>query len=96
MYSLEFTDKQAEEIDSLTSGVFEFDPSKPQPRRLWLAVAQMAKGKAELMDDGYYHDGDDEELEPEGYEDEPDVWAADLRAIADIITDKFKPGDGQL
>ncbi len=85
-YSLEVSDKQREEIEALTEGVFKFDPDEPQPRRKWWAVAQMATGKAAMLEDGLY--GDDEEDVSE--------QAEELRDIADLILNEFQPGDGKV
>lgn len=85
-YSLEVSDQQREEIESLTSGVFKFDPDEPQPRRKWWAVAQMATGKAAMLEDGLYGD-DDEDIEEQ---------AQELRDIADLILNEFQPGDGKI
>lgn len=82
-YELEFSDQEIEEIEALgyTDG--------PKPRIEWIRLAQLALGKADMIDMGYYDDGSEND------EDDED-WAAELRLIANMIMRKFKPGDGQI
>lgn len=92
MHRLEFDPTAWEEIDSLLSNVTTLDWNPAEhglPRAMWLAVAQMALGKAQLMEDGYYDSGDDDD-------DCLDDWSRQLRDIAYTITDHFRPGDGNI
>jgi hypothetical protein len=92
MYELPFTDVQWVEINNLIDNSDdEFGPARP--RRQWYAIAQMALGKAEMIAAGLY---DTPGEDPTETEEGNAQWADTLRDIAKIITDKFKPGDGQL
>lgn len=79
-YVLEFTPKQLEEIECLGFDGLEVTLGEPLPRGHWLAIAQMALGKAQLVEAGYY--GDDE------LEDDT-VWADELREVAATILGSF-------
>ena len=61
-------------------------------RGQWMAIAHMALGKAERIESGHY--GDDGSEEDPDYD--PESWADQLRSIASVILDEFKPGDGKL
>lgn len=76
-----------EELDSLALGLFEVKDE--MPRNQWLALGFMANGKAQLIEQGRYDMGDEDNA------DNAD-WATDLRHIAHTVFDYFKPGDGKL
>jgi len=85
-YIIPFSDEQIIEIQSLTP--FEdngFDPEQGLERRIWIMIAQICIGKAEMVDAGYY--GRDRE--------DDDNWIVALTGIAATIMNKFRPGDGQ-
>ncbi len=84
--TLEFTPQEWEEIDSLASGLIEIKAD--MPRTHWIAIGNMALGKAQRLEEGAYGPDDD------GCDSER--WAEELRAIAAIIFDTFQPGDGRV
>lgn len=86
-YKMEFTAEQWEEIEGMGFEGFEPMPDKALSRVQWIAIAHMALGKAQRIEDGNYGGG------AEG--DDGD-WADELRAIACKILGKFKAGDGQM
>ena len=88
-YELNFSDRDWEELVSLTFEPFEFGYDEPLTRGQWLALAHMALGKAQLIDDGQYDIGD-------GHDSENPEWAAHLRSIAHRILDEFQPADGKI
>ena len=85
-FKMEFTDEQWEEISSMGFDSFEPVPGEPLSRGQWIAIAHMALGKAQRIEEGHYGGGE---------EDDPD-WAGELRGIASKIMDEFKPGDGKI
>ena len=89
-YKMEFTDKQWEEIVGMGFDGFEPMPDKAFSRVQWIAIAHIALGKAQRIEDGHYGGGAEGEDEDDG------DWADELRAIASKILDKFQPGDGQI
>lgn len=87
-YTFEFSSRLWEEVEALASGLFEINEDLTLPRRKWLALGQMALGKAQKMQEGYYGADDDET--------DIEQWTQDLQAIANTIFDFFKPGDGKI
>ena len=87
-FKMEFTAKQWEEIEGMGFDGFKPMPDTALSRVQWIAIAHMALGKAQRIEDGNYGGG------AEGEDDED--WADELRAIASKILDKFKAGDGQI
>lgn len=88
-FKLRFSEQQIEEIESMWCDGFEPDPTKPQPRNVWIAIGHMALGKAQRIEAGEYG-------EPEDDMDDNEDWVTDLRDIADIIFGEFKAGDGKV
>ena len=89
-YSFDFSDDQWEELESLGLEIGQLEGSITSlPRVAWMQLAMTALGKAQLIDEGRYDMGDEDD------EDNPE-WAAELREIARVILDKFQPGDGQI
>lgn len=87
-----FTAHNLEEIESLnglTLSLFETAPPR-MTREHWMLAAQVCLGKAQMLDDGYYGEID----EDEGVDIEE--WAEELRDIASAILSYFQPGDGKL
>lgn len=89
-YPLRFDPDQWEELIAMSFEPFEFGESDELTRGQWMALAHMALGKAQRVESGHYGDADEFEHQ------DSSRWAAELREIADIILDKFRPGDGQL
>ena len=89
-YELEFTEPQWEEIVNLGFEPFEVVPEESLTRGQWMAVADMALGKAWRLDRGDYALGEPDEAE------DNERWAEELREIAHIILNKLRPGDGQI
>ena len=85
-YALEFAPQEWEEIDSLASGIIEVNAD--MPRTNWMAIGNMALGKAQRLEEGAYGLADDEC--------DSERWAEELRAIADKIFSEFQPGDGRV
>lgn len=79
-----FSDQDWEEIASLGFEPFTIEPGQALTRQQWMAVAHMALGKAQRIENGDYG------------EDVDNGWADQLRLIAETITDHFRPGDGNL
>lgn len=94
LYELDFTDKQWEELNSLSCGVFDVQQGDALPRPHWLTLANVALGKAQLVEQGHYNMGAGTELETE--EEFNERWAQEMRDIAQIILDFFQPGDGKI
>ncbi len=90
-YSLEFSESQQEEIISLGFEPFEPDPTQPMIRGQWMAIAEMALGKAVRIERGDY-----EAITEDGFDSDDREWAEELRDIAHIILGFFQPGDGKL
>jgi hypothetical protein len=88
-HKLEFSSRQWEELESLSFVPFTFSQGDALTRAQWLALANMAVGKAERIDAGDYGQRD----EAEGFD--PAAWSRDLRGIAAEILANFKPGDGK-
>lgn len=81
LHELEFTDSQWEEIFSFGFEPFEISHlGEPMTRAQWMAVADMALGKATRIRRGYFGEDADNEK-----------WIAELEAIAEIILEKFPP-----
>lgn len=86
-YALSFTEKQWEEIEALAFPGFDprFFPVKT--RGEWMAIQNMLLGKALRIERGDFSlqetDGDE-------------IWAGELRLIADVIYREFKAGDGKI
>ena len=89
-YKIEFTDVQWEEIASMAFDGFEPVPGEPLSRGQWIAIAHMALGKAQRIEEGHYGDG------AEGEDDDDEHWADELREIASQILNEFKPGNGKI
>ena len=89
LYSLEFSDADWEELESLSFSPFEFAQGESLTRPQWFALAMIALGKASLIEAGEYAIGD-------GHDHEDAAWVEQLRSIAERILDKFQPGDGQI
>ena len=88
-YQIGFTRKQWQEIESMGFEGFEPMPDEPLSRCQWMAIAHMALGKAQRIEEGHYGDG------AEGEDEDDESWADELRGIASQILDEFKPGDGK-
>ncbi len=88
-HSIDFTPRQWEEICSCSFEPFDIAEGEALTRGQWLAVAQMTLGKSVMLAEGRYDLGDDDDADNE-------LWADELREIADIILAKFQPGDGNL
>lgn len=82
-YTLEFSEAQWVEIESL--GFTGFQPTGSMYRDQWMAVANLADGKAWAIEQGRYDTGIDDP-----------TWPDELRTIAEVVHKKFRPGDGQL
>lgn len=89
-YKLKFSSQQWEELISMTFEPFTFGKGARLTRGQWMAMGEMALGKAQRVDAGIYKIGeqDDEVNMPQ--------WAEELRDIAAVIFDFFQPGDGKL
>lgn len=88
-HSIDFTPRQWEEICSCSFEPFDIAEGEALTRGQWLAVAQMTLGKSVMLAEGRYDLGDEDDKDNE-------LWADELREIADIILAKFQPGDGNL
>lgn len=94
IYRLELTKGQDQEVEDLIEGLF--DPAVPHwlSRRQWMAVGQMALGKAQLIEAGQY--GESVDLPEKSADAEDNArWAAELRVLAGRVHQEFKPGDGR-
>ena len=89
-YKMGFTAKQWEEIEGMGFEGFAPTPDKALSRVHWIAIAHMALGKAQRIEDGTYGGGAEGEDEDDG------DWEDELRAIASKILNKFRRGDGQM
>lgn len=85
-FKLEFTPKQWEEIESMSFPGFEPVAGEPMERAQWIGLGHMALGKAYRIEQGEYG-------EPEDDMDDNTEWAEELRAIADVVFNEFRPGD---
>jgi hypothetical protein len=90
LYAFSFSDQEWEEIGALTADVIELPEDGQLFRRQWWAIAQMALGKADMLDRGAY------DISGDLSEAQAAAWAEELRGIAAKIVDKFAPGDGQI
>ena len=88
-YKIDFSGRQWEEIESMGFEGFEPMPDKALSRGQWIAIAHMALGKAQRIEEGHYGDG------AEGEDEDDENWADELRGIASQILDEFKTGDGK-
>lgn len=86
-YQIGFTDNQWQEIESMGFEGFEPMPDKALSRCQWIAIAHMALGKAQRIEEGHYGDG------AEGEDEDDENWADELREIASQILNNFKPGN---
>lgn len=86
-----FTESQHNEIQCMVGGIIpNFDSFEPQPRKRWVAIGEMALGKAHRIEEGAY--GQDDEDEGVDLEE----WADELRGIASEIFEFFQSGDGKI
>lgn len=89
LYKMQFNKSEWEEVEALVEPFcFKFTGQMTRPQ--WIAIAHMAMGKAQRIEEGDYGGGDEEESF------DPATWAYQLRGIADVILTKFRPGDGQV
>jgi hypothetical protein len=88
-YALLFNDDEWDEIACMGFEPFEIEPEEELTRGQWFAVAQMALGKAQMLDDGRYGGDEDDGVDPA-------EWADQLRGIASTILDFFQPADGKI
>lgn len=89
LYQLEFSDADWEELQAMSFEPFEVVYREALSRIQWMALAEMALGKAQLIDEGRYDMG-------LGDDDDSEEWADQLRTIARQILERFRPGDGQI
>jgi len=86
-YALPFSEKQWDEIESLAFPGFEPSIGSAKTRGEWMAIQNMLLGKALRIERGDFSlqetDGDE-------------IWAGELRLIADVIYREFKAGDGKI
>ncbi len=90
-YQLEFTENEWEEIEALSFFPFVIVLGDTLTRPQWVALGNMALGKAQRIQQGAFGEGDEDMGGRSNKE-----WADQLRGIATKIFDKFLPGDGQV
>ncbi len=83
-YKMEFTPAEWEELECLNYAGSRPDLREPLLRGQWLAIAQMALGKAQSIIEGHYDDCDGDDNGHHG------SWALELRRIAAAILYRLK------
>ena len=90
LHKIQFDDESdLEELDELAEMVGAKNPREDLERQTWLSIAYCALGKAEMIDQGRFNMGEEDD------KDLP-VWAEQLRKMAGRILDAFQPGDMKL
>lgn len=91
-YTIDELDEcQWEELLAVTFPPFVFEAGDSLTRIQWIGLGHMCLGKASRIADGHYTmNGDSEERL------DNNLWIESLHDIAQIIFNKFTPGDGQL
>ena len=97
LYEFEFSDDQWDELVSMSFEPFEFSAGEKLTRGQWMALAEMALGKAQRIEEGFYgmvDENDNDIGDADGVNVEE--WAEQLRAIAAVIFQYFQPGDNKI
>lgn len=88
-YKFDFTAREWEEIDAMTTALGELNEHRAYTREQWVTIGHIALGKAQRIEEGVYDDITEEDGDSER-------WANELRDIAAAIFQFFQPGDGKL
>lgn len=87
-YYIDFSPEQWEELIAMSFEPFEFEQHEELTQGQWLALAEMALGKAHRIWMGAYDFPGEDNADFRG------EWEDQLREIAAIILEKFEPGNG--